>query len=295
MKYLLFLLLFLPNLCLGDSTTSTLDVLPTTNTPQDTTVLNNALRQNQTNISLIGAYFSSAGVLSPGAGGTGDAKSIHVTGNMYYDDGADFFQNVGIGTSTTVKGYFLANNGATAPTWNLPIPSQSGNTGKFLTTDGSAVAGVLSWGSAGLKFVSANTVSSAGAVTISITNTKSYLARYFFTSSTGQTLTLQFNGDGAANKYADAIGGTFNRTSIRLTTTTFSGVNYIDLYVLAQYSDTALSQYCYGTILSQSNSSFATGTFGGAYANTAATTNFTITASSGSMTGNLYLYEYAQS
>lgn len=178
------------------------DTLPDAKSTDSVAVLNNDLRLNQNAINAIGGYFLPNGALSPSAGGTGDVKTVHTTGSLYYDDGTDFFQNVGIGTSNASGGYFLKNNGASAPTYNLAIANQSGKSGSVLTTDGSSPSGVTSW-VGGLTLVSSTSISGAATTgSISITSGQTYLVIFNFSNLSGaDTLQLEFNNISTGTTY----------------------------------------------------------------------------------------------
>lgn len=103
----LLITLLLLTLPVQAQTISTIDVLPDNKSADSLTILNNDLRKNQNAINAIGAYFNSSGCLEAAAGGTGSCLSSHTIGNLYYDDGTNFFATLGAGT----LGYVLTSNG----------------------------------------------------------------------------------------------------------------------------------------------------------------------------------------
>lgn len=110
------------------------------------------------------------------AGTSGLVPAPAATDNTKYLRGDGTWQTVSGGdplpSQTGNSGKFLTTNGTSASWADVPteIPSQSGNSGKFLTTDGSAV----SWGSA---LTSSDIVSS---VSSSSDNTKAVGAKLFY-------------------------------------------------------------------------------------------------------------------
>lgn len=97
---------------------TTVDVLPTTGTPDSTAVLNNNLRLQQNAINSIGGYFSSNGYLTEANGGTNTNLSAVPNGSILIQDSG----NVGIGTfSPGTSGQYLTSQGAgSVPTWTTP-------------------------------------------------------------------------------------------------------------------------------------------------------------------------------
>lgn len=96
------------------------------------------------------------GVLQPPNGGTGLAS--YTTGDIIYASGATTLANRAIGSS----GQVLTVTGG-LPTWATPasgLPSQTGNSGKYLTTDGTNAswAPVSAAAAAGSIFVNNTTV-----------------------------------------------------------------------------------------------------------------------------------------
>lgn len=310
MRYLLIIFLLYSQVCFAQAVNTQSDVLPTVNTPQDVVVLNNMLRQQQLAVSTVGGYFTSAGLLAASAGGTGDAKSAHIIGNMYYDDGTDFFQNVGIGTSNTVKGYFLATNGSAAPTLNLSVPNQFGNSGKFLTTSGASASGVLSWGSTPLKITSVTTINGVDSGDIAITNTKQYFAKVVLNSMVvgNAAIWIRLNNDSTGNTYSyvfrgfDTSAAGSNGNAAATATKIITGPNispsttsptFIDFYLYPQGTAGTKDFQLQGRLAGDSQ---RYSDFFGVWQNTADVTSFRILNSAGnSMTGTVYLYEYSQS
>ncbi len=93
----------------------TQDVLPNSNTPDSTALLNNQLRQNANAINSIGGYFNSNGYLTEANGGTGANLSAIPNGSILIQNTS----NVGIGTfGQGTSGQFLQSQGAgNNPTW----------------------------------------------------------------------------------------------------------------------------------------------------------------------------------
>lgn len=127
----------------------TQDILPNTNTPDSTAILNNQLRQQQNAINTVGAYFNSNGYLSPANGGTGTNISAFPNGSLLIFDAG----NVGIGTiNPGISGQYLQSQGAgvypifsSIPTYSVPktlISTWSDNIGASCsnnTTNSNAV------------------------------------------------------------------------------------------------------------------------------------------------------------
>jgi hypothetical protein len=110
-------------------------------------------------------------------GGISDNQTSLTSGSTYYVQPAGTFAT-SAGTPSVLAGEAVSAtslllNGLATPAAPDEIPSQSGNTGKFLTTDGSAA----SWGTvapAGLVLLSTVTASSSSTVDIETTFDSTY-------------------------------------------------------------------------------------------------------------------------
>jgi hypothetical protein len=88
------------------------------------------------NLSILADYLNSAGTLNTAGGGT--ASTLTATqGGIAYGDGTKLLFT-GAGTA----GQYLQSTGTGAPSWTTinALPTQTGNSGKYLTTDGSAAS-----------------------------------------------------------------------------------------------------------------------------------------------------------
>lgn len=219
------------------------------------------------------------------------------------------YQQVDVTTGRGVTGTLAIANGGTGQVTaqaaiDALLPSQVGNSGKRLTTNGSA----SSWVSGGSQLISATTVTAAATSgNIAITNTKYYKVVIHIVPATDDVVAVRFNADTGANyKYAfdgrttgGAItGGSAAGTSIILSSSTKAssvgddieiaiypqvGTGNINLNGKITYIDTA------GSLLTYTD-------FGGTWNNAAAATSFSvITTGGGNYTGSILLYEMLQS
>lgn len=135
-KFIIFLLIAGCNPALAQMVQGQ-DVLPSTNSQIDTTVLNNQLRQDQNAINAIGGYFNSNQQLNPASGGTGTNITTFPNGSLLVYSAA----NVGIGTiNPGTSGQVLTSQGAGVnPIFANTINSFVPNNIQVFTTSGTWV------------------------------------------------------------------------------------------------------------------------------------------------------------
>lgn len=203
-----------------------------------------------------------------------------------------------------VTGTLAVGNGGTGTTslTDIGLPSQGGNSGKYLTTNGSA----SSWGtiSTPLTFVSSTTVTGSSASSnISINSTKLYLVHVVVTgSSGGANLALRFNGDTSNYQYVNYGYNTSNSTIVNQRSSTASSILlgssgdpdtmqnlYASFYIYPQGTTSSKRLGISGTVTDNLNLNLLQiyGVWGGS----ADATYFNIIKTSGSFTGKVYLYE----
>ena len=130
------------------------------------------------------------------------------------------------------------------------IPSQTGNSGKYLTTDGTNASwGTISAG--GMTLISTTTISNAAVLLSSIPQTYNNLVivvRDFLPQTDGQPLRLRFNDDATANRHSEAgygSGFTFDDTYFRFNgeATDDTTANNLTVATIWDYTNTDTNKF----------------------------------------------------
>ena len=123
------------------------------------------------NLSILADYLNSAGTLNTAGGGT--ASTLTATqGGIAYGDGTKL-----VFTGAGTAGQYLQSTGTGAPSWTTinALPTQTGNSGKYLTTDGSAA----SWAVVPTTIISSTTPNSPSAGTKWVNTTSGVEYTYY--------------------------------------------------------------------------------------------------------------------
>lgn len=191
------------------------------------------------------------------------------------------------------------------------LPNQSGNSGKFLTTNGSA----SSWGSSAMQLISTTTVSSAttsGDIVISPLKTYKVVANITGGGSNAVSFNLLFNNDTGSNYryvfrgFDDTASANNGNNSAGTTLIALGGSDYdistadystnIEIQIEAQSSTGQKHKKVSGKIIGNITSAmhFRYSDFNGSWSNSADSTSFRLNCSS-TFSGKIYLYEVSQS
>lgn len=212
-----------------------------------------------------------------------------------------------------VTGTLAISNGGTGSTTasdaiNALLPTQSGNSGKFLTTNGSTA----SWGSAGLKLVSTTTMSAVtNSGDIAIDSSKQYkVILYVTTFSSADSVGIRINNNTGASAYeyinrgfdftataSNANSGGASSIVLTPTASNLGASQYSSEFIIFKEDSSNIS-YISGRTMLKFNSSSQRGyvDFSGTGSPSAGSrTSFRlITTGGNNMTGTVYLYEMTQ-
>jgi len=135
------------------------------------------------------------------------ASTVTAKGDLIVANGASSVSNLAVGADGTT---LVANSSqATGLQWQTLVPSQTGNSGKYLTTNGTAA----SWGSiaaGSLTLLSTTTLSGASTTISGISqNYTNLILISSATSTTADEFCIRLNGDTSNYSYGGAwYGGT---------------------------------------------------------------------------------------
>lgn len=214
------------------------------------------------------------------------------------------YQNITLTSGNGVTGILPIANGGTGQATaqaaaDALLPSQSGNSGKVLTTNGSA----SSWGSNGMELISTTAVSSTTtSASISFTSTERYMVVVTGkdVSAGANVIGIRVNSD-TGNNYFSGYSG---RGATAATGASNSGTSFIStadgvqasqaFYVkfsLAPDTATSTFELVDGTISGNlTTAGLGVSTFGGSWRGAATPTSFTVIGTA-NYTGTIYLYK----